>query len=107
MEILFTNLETKLSDKTWTDAQDIEFINVLSGVKNVIQNMSTQMFVMLDLFQQYVDGVYSSPVFAGAIAVQETENGQVRPTQTSAPAGPTPANRAEKRAAKKSGLIIP
>lgn len=96
-----------MTNKEWSDAQDPEFIKALDGVKNVIQNMSSQMFIMLDLFQQYTDAMYASPIFTGAKAVEETENGKVSPTQTSAPAEPTPANRAEKRAAKKSGLILP
>ena len=104
MEILFTTLETKLADKSWTDTQDPEFINVLSGVKNIVQNMSTNIFIMLDYFQQYTEAIYTSPIFAGVEGAQSSDDGKVNPTQTSAAA---PANRAEKRAAKKSGLILP
>lgn len=103
MEILFTTLETKLSDKTWTDTQDPEFINTLSGIRNIVQNMSTNIFIMLDYFQQYTEAIYSSPLFAGVGEQQSSDDGKVNPTQTSA----APANRAEKRAAKKSGLILP
>ena len=96
-------LEAKLSDKSWTDTQDPEFIKALEGVKNVIQNISTNIFIMLDLFQQYTEAIYSSPIFADVAGAIGAENGKVNPTQTS----PAPANRAQKRAAAKSGLIIP
>ncbi len=96
-------LEEKLSDKTWTDTQDAEFIKGLEGIKNVIQNISSNMFIMLDLFQQYTDAIYQSPVFADVVGKESEQDGKVNPTQTP----PAPANRAEKRAAAKSGLIVP
>lgn len=65
--------------------------------------MSTNMFLLLDLFQQYTEAVYTSPLFSMGDAGESAGNGNVSPTQTP----PAPANRAEKRAAKKSGLILP
>ena len=103
-------MEKQLANQEWIDAQDPEFIKALDGVKNVIQNMSRNMFLLLDYFQQYTEAIYSSPIFTDAGgAPAEPEDGKVNPTQTSAPAGaePAPANRAERRAVKKSGLIVP
>ena len=63
------------------------------------------MFIMLDLFQQYTEAIYQSPVFTDAIGGEGEQNGNVNPTQTSAPdTSQYPSgmlgNRAERRKEK-------
>jgi len=81
---IVTQLETKLADQTWIDTQDAEFINTLTQVKNVIQNITGQLYSFLEYFDLYVAGVYSSPIFAADSALRDQENGNLSPTQTSA-----------------------
>lgn len=86
-------LETKLADKTWTDAQDSEFIESLEQIKIVIEQLSAQIYIFVDYFEQYYNAVANSPLFNEAAAMSTPENGEVLPTQTSAPATPPPAKR--------------
>ena len=107
MTEIYKNLETKLSDKTWTDKFEADDLKLITDVKDVTENLISQVFIFIDFFHQYVDAVQGAAIFSPEYAEKVQENAKVYPTQTSAPAGPTPANRAEKRAAVKSGLILP
>ena len=91
-------METKLSDKTWTDAQDAEFIKNLSQIKNVVENLMVQISVFIDYFDQYVQAVHQASIFTSGPTTSDSENGEVsiNPTQTISAAG----NRAERRARK-------
>lgn len=100
-------METKLSDKTWTDTLNPDDLKLLTDVRDMSENLMSQVYIFIDYFHQYVDVVQASAIFSQEYADQTQDDAQVYPTQTSAPAGPTPANRAEKRAAVKSKLIVP
>jgi hypothetical protein len=100
-------LETKLSDKTWTDSLAPDDLKLITDVKDMSENLISQVYIFIDYFHQYVDIVQASAIFSPEYTQQVQQNAEVYPTQTSAPAGPTPSNRAEKRAAKKAGLILP
>jgi len=104
---IYKNLETKLSDKTWTDTLNPDDLKLITDVKDMAENLISQVYIFIDYFHQYVDIVQASAIFSPDYHAEESNNAEVYPTQTSAPAGPTPANRAEKRAAVKSGLIVP
>ena len=104
---IYKNLETKLSDKTWTDNLSADDLKLMTDVKDVTENLISQVFVFIDFFHQYVDAVQGAAIFSPEYAAQVQSDAEVYPTQTSAPAEPIPANRAEKRAAVKSGLIVP
>ena len=107
MTEIYKNLETKLSDKTWTDTLNPDDLKLITDVKDMAENLISQVYIFIDYFHQYVDIVQASAIFSPDYHAEESNNAEVYPTQTSAPAGPTPANRAEKRAAVKSGLIVP
>lgn len=101
-------METKLSDKTWTDSLTPDDLKLFTDVKDMAENLISQVYIFIDYFHQYVDIVQASAIFSPEYNAAVSSDAQVYPTQTSAPAGPTPANRAQKRAAvKKSGLILP
>jgi hypothetical protein len=95
-------LETKLADKTWTDAQEPEFIKSLDEIKGVIETLSAQIYIFVDYFEQYCNAIANTPIFNDTTARSESENGKVSPTQTSAPAAAPAANRAERRAVKRT-----
>jgi hypothetical protein len=82
------NLQTKLSDKTWTDTQEPEFINNLTQVNNIVENLSAQVFLFLNYFQQYAEAVHNSPIFAQYNFPEDQENGNLSPTQTSQDGAP-------------------
>lgn len=103
MTEIYQKLETKLSDKTWTDTLSEDDIKFLNDVKDGYQNLVSQVYIFIGYFHQYIDLIQASAIFSPQYAEAVAENGNVSPTQTS----PAPANRAEKRAAKKSGLILP
>jgi len=77
-------LEMKLADKTWTDTQDSEFINDLTQVKNVVENLMVQISVFVDYFEQYVQAIQQASIFSNGSATSDSENGKVsiNPTQT-------------------------
>ena len=99
MKKTFEILQKKLSDKTWTDAQDPELIVALGRIEETFQQMGSQIYIFISYFEQYVNAIQSSPVFATA---GDQSDGSIssNPTQTS----PDPANRAERR--KKTPLDI-
>jgi hypothetical protein len=91
-------LETKLADKTWTDTQDDEFIKSLEKLRGVIEQLSAQIYIFVDYFEQYYNAVSNSPLFNEEAAMSASQNGEVSPTQTSAAAAP---NRAARRSVKR------
>lgn len=107
MTEIYKNLETKLSQKIWDESVSADDLKLLTDVKDMTENLISQVYIFIDFFHQYVDAVQGAAIFSTEYAAQVQGNAEVYPTQTSAPAGPIPANRAEKRAAVKSGLILP
>ncbi len=107
MTEIYKNLETKLSDKTWTDKFEADDLKLITDIKDVSENLISQVYIFIDYFHQYVDIVQASAIFSPQYSPEESDNAEVYPTQTFAPAVPTPANRAKRRAVKKSEPIIP
>lgn len=104
MTEIYKNLETKLSDKIWTDSLAPDDLKLITDVRDVTENLISQVYIFIDFFHQYVDAVQGAAIFSPEYAQKVQGDAEVYPTQTSAPA---PANRAEKRAAVKSKLIVP
>ena len=105
IQVVMDNLAKKLTDKEWVDKQEPEFINNLHQLGNVVQNLSTQIYLFIDLYQQYVMAMQQSPIFAAPAAATDDERSNVSPTQTSA----APANREQRRAQAKQNkkLLVP
>lgn len=97
MEQIFLNLEKKLQDTTWTEAQDPEFIKDLGAVKNIILNMVGELQTFMSIYFEYTRLMSENMMFVPGVA-GESQNVEGMPTQT--PAEPAPANRAERRARK-------
>lgn len=105
MTEIYKNLETKLADKTWTDSLAPDDLKLITDVKDMAENLISQVYIFIDYFHQYVDIVQASAIFSPEYNAAVSNNAEVYPTQTS----PAPANRAEKRAAakKQPNLIVP
>jgi hypothetical protein len=101
---IFQWLETKLADKTWTDAQDPEFVKSLEQIKGVIESLSAQIYIFVDYFEQYCNAVANSPIFNDTAARSESQSGEVSPTQTPAQ---TPVRAAANRAERRSKRVTP
>lgn len=56
-------LRERLADDAWVASQDEKFIESLRVVERTIQNISAQIYIFVDLFEQYIRAVYASPVF--------------------------------------------
>ena len=97
-------LETKLADKTWTEAQDDEFIKSLEQLKTVIEQLSAQVYIFVDYFEQYCNAITSSPLFNQEAARSNPDNGEVYPTQTPVRAA---ANRADRRSKARKSPFYP
>jgi hypothetical protein len=95
----FEILQKKLADKSWTDAQDPEFIVALNRIDNTFQQMGAQIYIFISYFEQYVAAIQASPIFASS-DISSDDSQSSNPTQTS----DQPANRAERR--KKTPLDI-
>ena len=100
---MYENLEKKLNDEEWVKTQDPEFIKLLRQLSNLTENLSAQIYVFVDLFQQYIAAMYASPLFSGG-AAQSVDSTGTSPTQTSAPAN-REARRAKEKQDKK--LLVP
>jgi hypothetical protein len=95
VKMTFETLQKKLSDKTWTDAQEPDFIDALKRIENTFQQMGSQIYIFISYFEQYVTAIQNSPIFSSS-DIQSDDSQSSSPTQTS----PAPANSAEKRARK-------
>ena len=93
----YQKLQTKMQDKTWTDTLAEDDVKLFQDVEVMAGNLISQVYVLIDLFHQYIDLVQSAAIFSPEFVEPEGDDANVYPTQTSAPA---PANRAERRAAE-------
>ena len=76
-----------MENKTWVKKQDPKFIKALTNVDNVLGELSSHLYVMVNYFEQYVNAVQSSPLFYNAPVTDKNDNESSNPTQTfSAPA---------------------
>ena len=107
MTEIYKNLDSTVQNTEWIESHSEDDVKLLTDARDVTLNLLTQVGVFIDLFHQYVDLIQANAIFAEDFGASDDQDGDVKPPQTSAPAGPTPANRAEKRAAAKSGLILP
>lgn len=90
MEI-FQKLETNLADKTWTDKFSEEDVKFFNDMRDMSQNLISQIYIFIEYFHQYVDAVQESAVFSRGAEEQKQEDGDIYPTQTSS----APAAEAE------------
>ena len=105
MTEIYKNLETKLADKTWTDSLAPDDLKLITDVKDMAENLISQVYIFIDYFHQYVDIVQASAIFSPEYNAAVSNNAQVYPTQTSAPApsehpSGMSGNRAERRKEK-------
>ena len=64
MTEIYKNLETKLSDKTWTDKFEADDLKLITDIKDVSENLISQVYIFIDYFHQYVDIVQASAIFS-------------------------------------------
>jgi hypothetical protein len=97
MKEIHETIQKRLQDTKWIEEQDDEFIKALQDIETAIGELSAYLYIMLSYFEQYVDAVQTSPLFAPTDA--PVKNDDVSdPTQT--PDSPL-LNRAERRSKKR------
>jgi len=97
MKEIHETIQKRLQDTKWIEEQDDEFIKALRDTDAALAELSAYLYIMLNYFEQYVEAVQTSPLFAPADA--PVQNDDVSdPTQT--PASPL-LNRAERRSKKR------
>lgn len=101
---VYENLEKRLNDEEWIKTQDPEFINLLKQINIITQSLSAQIYIFIDLFQQYVAAMYESPLFNPTTAPSDEGGTAMSPTQTF-----PPANREQRRSQAKQDkkLLVP
>ena len=104
MTEIYKNLELTVQNKEWIESHSEDDVKLLTDARDVTLNLLSQVGIFIDLFHQYIDLIQANAIFSDEYQPGQEQNGDVKPTQTPAPA---PANRAEKRAAAKQGLLVP
>lgn len=97
MKEMHETIQKKLQDTKWIEDQDDEFIKALRDTEVALSELSSYLYIMLSYFEQYVEAVQTSPLFAPVDAPLKNDDVS-SPTQT--PASPL-LNRADRRASKK------
>lgn len=90
MEI-YKTLETKIQDQTWISKHSEEDIKFFNEVKDMSENLVSQIYIFIDYFHQYVDAIQESAVFSPISVKKDPEDGKIYPTQTPADPDPAPA----------------
>jgi hypothetical protein len=94
MKELHGTIQKKLLDTKWIEDQDDEFIKALRNTEAALGELSSYLYIMLSYFEQYVEAVKTSPLFAPDDAPIDNDDVLSSPTQTAA----SPLfNRAERR----------
>ncbi len=102
---MFETISKKLTDQTWTDAQDADLIEALRGTEEIITQLSNQIYIMTDYLEQYYVAVRALPLFTAGDE-PNSDSQSASPTQTAPTRGDLPphkseGNRATRRAKRK------
>ncbi len=62
--------------------QDPKFIKALTSVESVFNELSTHLYVMVSYFEQYVEAIQASPLYAPSVEESKNDNEYSDPTQT-------------------------
>lgn len=71
-----------MENKTWTKKQDPKFIKALKNIDDSLAQLSTHLYVMVNYFEQYVEAIQASPLYASAPEEDKNDNEYSNPTQT-------------------------
>lgn len=93
MTEIYKTLDSTVQNKEWTDSHSEEDVKLLTDARDMSLNLISQVGIFIDLFHQYIDLIQSNAIFSNDYKQDESNDGDVSPTQT-------PANRAERRASK-------
>jgi len=105
MEI-YKLLVAKMESQVWTDVLAEDDIKLLKDVEIMTNNLIGQVYIFIDLLQQYNQLVEQSSIFAAVEEENKNDDMSNGPTQTF----PDPAmgsNRADRRAQEKKKSPLP
>ena len=93
----YKKFQTKMESRVWIDVLAEEDVKLLDDVAVMTNSLISQVYIFIDLLQQYIQLVEQSSIFTPDGDEDKNDNLSNVPTQTAEPA---PANRAERRAKK-------
>lgn len=76
------SIQTQLQNQTWVKKQDPKFIKALNNIDNAFADLTTHLYMMISYFEQYVEAVQSSDLFAPLVEKDKNDNEYSSPTQT-------------------------
>lgn len=79
MKQMLETLEAKLNDKSWTDTQDQEFVNLLNETTKIVHNLATRTYIMADLIDKFYEAIVSLFEETSSSARNIPQNGDVYP----------------------------
>ena len=82
VQSVHTAIRKQLEDEAWVASQDEKFIESIRVVERTIQNISAQIYIFVDLFEQYIRAVYTSPVFLPPAGDEKPANDDEYPAPT-------------------------
>lgn len=83
LQKIYQTIQTHLTNDEWVKSQDPEFVNSISMCEQIIHELSQQLYIFLDAFEQYANMLEANvrvPSFDTAPDSEEFTG----PTQTSA-----------------------
>lgn len=79
MKEMLESLETKLKDKSWTDTQEPEVVNLLESILNSVHNLATRTYLMIEIIDNFYEAIIDTFSINNETATSVSQNGNVYP----------------------------
>lgn len=76
---MLESLETKLKDKSWTDTQEPEIVNLLESILNSVHNLATRTYLMVEIIDNFYEAIIDTFSITDETATSVPQNGNVYP----------------------------
>lgn len=86
MQWTFETIKKQLENKSWSKAQDKDFLKAVERAESSIVELVSHLYGLVNYFEQYVAAVHNSPLFDSALKRVDNDDVSTNPTQTPAPA---------------------
>ena len=81
LQKIYQTIQTHLTNDEWVKSQDPELVNAVSLCERIIHELSQQLFIFLDAFEQYANTLEAN-VRVPAFDAEPDSKEWVDPTQT-------------------------
>jgi hypothetical protein len=83
LQKIYQTIQTHLNNDEWIKSQDPELVNAVSSCESIIYELSQQLFIFLDAFEQYAN-ILEANVRVPAFNTEPDSKEWIEPTQTPA-----------------------